>query len=158
MTWILLLFFAGLLLLLTEVLVPGGILGVIGGLLLLGASVLSYTEFGPTGGSLAVAAALMFTVLAFYLEFRVLPRTAAGKRAFLSHEIKATSSAYGPEAIDLVGATAESVTVLAPSGYVTIAGKRYEAFCQSGFVPVGTELRVVSADAFRLVVAPVSPS
>lgn len=158
MTWIILLFSAGLLLLLAEVLVPGGILGAVGGVMLLAASALSYHTFGPAGGSAAVAVALVLTVLAFYLEFRVLPRTAAGKRAFLRHEITATSSAYGPEALDLIGATAESATVLSPSGYVTISGKRYEAFCQTGFVPPGTELRVVSADAFRIVVTPVSPT
>lgn len=156
MTWIVLLFAAGLLLLLTEVLVPGGILGAIGGVLLLAGSLLSFATFGTTGGIVAVAAATVLVLLAFYLEFRILPRTAAGKRAFLSHEITATASTYGPEALQLVGSAATAATTLAPSGYITVNQQRYEAFCQTGFASAGTPLTVISADNFRLVVRPIT--
>lgn len=154
MTWIVLLFAAGLLMLLAEVLVPGGILGTVGGIMLLIGSLLSYLTFGATGGSIAITAALALTALAFYLEFRVLPRTKAGRRAFLHHQITATSSTYGPEAASLVGSNATAATTLAPSGYVTIGTHRYEAFCRTGYATQGTKLRVISADSFRIIVTP----
>jgi membrane-bound serine protease (ClpP class) len=51
-----------------------------------------------------------------------------------------------------VGKTAEAVTTLAPSGYVVVDGRRYEAFSQSGHAAKGAILRVVGLDNFRLIV------
>jgi membrane-bound serine protease (ClpP class) len=52
----------------------------------------------------------------------------------------------------VVGREAVAVTTLAPSGYVELDGRRYEAFCQSGMATAGARLRVVDVDTFRLVV------
>ena len=40
---------------------------------------------------------------------------------------------------------------------VIIGGKRYEAFCQSGFIETGAPLQVIGADNFRLIVSPSQP-
>ncbi len=154
MTLIILLFALGIALLAAEVLVPGAVLGTIGGLMMFAACVLSFLRLGPAGGSIAVAAALSLTAITLYLEFRWLPKTAVGKRAFLTREITGVSAALGAEARELIGKSAEAVTMLSPSGYVRIDGKRYEAFCQSGQVPAGAVLDVVGADNFRLIVSP----
>lgn len=156
MTLIILLFALGIVLLAVEVLVPGGILGSIGGLLMFGGCVMAFVEFGTGGGMIAVAAALALTALAFFIEFRILPRTAVGKRAFLKSEITGVSAAFGEEARNLVGKSAEALTMLSPSGYIVIDGTRYEAFCQSGQVPAGAALKVIAADNFRLIVSPIS--
>jgi membrane protein implicated in regulation of membrane protease activity len=55
-------------------------------------------------------------------------------------------------AADVVGREAVAQTVLAPSGYVVVDGKRYEAYSQTGHAIVGTRLRVVGLDNFRLIV------
>ena len=90
--------------------------------------------------------------MAIYLEFYILPKTKWGKRAFLTAEVTGVSAAYGPDAQEMVGKSAEAITVLSPSGYILVDGKRFEAFCQSGQVPPGTALEVVGADNFRLIV------
>lgn len=154
MTLVILLFALAIMMLAVEVIIPGGILGTIGGLMMFAACVLSFMRFGPVGGAIAVSAALVLTFIILYIEFRWLPRTAIGKRAFLSKEMTGVSAAFGDEARDLIGKSAEAVTMLSPSGYVLINGKRYEAFCQSGQVPVGTILEVTSTDNFRLIVSP----
>jgi membrane-bound ClpP family serine protease len=133
--------------------VPGAILGSIGGLLMFGGCVKAFMEFGTLGGILAVAVALALAGLAFYLEFRVLPRTRLGRRAFLTSEITGVSAAFGQEARALIGKPAEALTMLSPSGYIRVEGKRYEAFCQSGQAPAGTLLEVIGADNFRLIVS-----
>lgn len=153
MTLVILLFGLGILLLAVEVIVPGGILGSLGGLLMFAACVVSFREFGTAGGMLAVASALVLTTLALVVEFVILPRTPMGRRAFLKTEITATSAAYGDEAKALVGKSGEALTLLSPSGYVMIDGHRYEAFSESGQVPPGAALRVVGADNFRLIVS-----
>ncbi len=153
MTLIILLFAIGILLIAVEVIVPGGILGSIGALMMFGGCVMAFLEYGTTGGIVAVIAAFVIGGLAVFLEFRILPRTKLGKRAFLTHEITAVSAAFGKEALNLVGKSAEALTMLSPSGYVRVDGRRYEAFCQSGQVPAGSALEIIGADNFRLIVA-----
>jgi membrane-bound ClpP family serine protease len=53
----------------------------------------------------------------------------------------------------VIGQVATALTTLAPSGFVSIAGKRYEAFCRSGLVARGAQLTVVGVDNFRLIVS-----
>jgi membrane-bound serine protease (ClpP class) len=153
MTLIILLFALGILLLAVEVIVPGGILGSIGGLLMFGGCIAAFMRYGTGGGILAAAVAAVLTALAFYIEFRVLPKTAIGRRAFLTKEITGVSAAFGEDARDLIGKSANALTMLSPSGYIMVDGKRYEAFCQSGQVPAGTALEVTGADNFRLIVS-----
>jgi membrane-bound ClpP family serine protease len=158
MTSIILLFALGIVLIAVEVIVPGGILGAIGGLMMFGGCVMSFMEYGTLGGLAASMIALLLAVLALYLEFRVLPKTAIGKRAFLTREITSVSAAFGQEARELIGKSAEALTMLSPSGYIRIDGKRYEAFCQSGQVPAGAPLEVIGVDNFRLIVSPSKPN
>jgi len=153
MTLIILLFALGILLLAVEVIVPGAILGSIGGLMMFGGCVMAFMEYGTGGGIIAVSVALALAGLAFYLEFRVLPRTRVGRRAFLTSEVTGVSAAFGQEARELVGKSAEALTMLSPSGYIRVDGQRYEAFCQSGQAPAGAVLEVIGADNFRLIVS-----
>jgi len=158
MSLIILLFIIGILCIVAEVIVPGGILGGVGALFMFGGCVLAFTRYDVGGGLVAVAAALLITIIALTLEFKLLPKTKLGRRAFLEKEISGSSSIYGAETRELVGKTAEALTRLSPSGYVRIDGKRYDAFSQSGQIDAGTELRVVGSDNFRLIVAPIQSS
>jgi membrane-bound ClpP family serine protease len=153
MTLIILLFSLGILLLAVEVIVPGAILGSLGGLFMFGGCIMAFIEFGTLGGICAVAVAVVLAGLAFFLEFRVLPRTRIGKRAFLTSQITGVSAAFGDEARAFIGKPAEALTMLSPSGYIRVEGKRYEAFCQSGQAPAGAMLEVIGADSFRLIVS-----
>lgn len=152
MTLIVLLFAIAIVLMVLEVLVPGAILGTIGGVLMFIGSVCAFVQFGFGGGMIALALAFAVAGLAFFIEFHWLPKTKLGRRAFLTEEVKGVAAAFGDEARELIGQPAEAVTLLSPSGYVRIAGRRYEAFCQSGQAPVGAVLEVIGADSFRLIV------
>ena len=154
MTLIILLFSIGILFIAVEVIVPGAILGSIGGLLMFAGCVMAFIDYGALGGAIAVLIAFSIAGVALFLEFHYLPRTRFGKRAFLRAEITAVSAAFGSEARELIGKSAQAITMLSPSGYVLVDGQRYEAFCQSGQAPVGTALEVTDADNFRLIVSP----
>jgi len=152
-TAILLLFLLGTVLLVFEVFMPSSILGILGGLAMLGGCVLAFTDYGVGGGSLALLAGLAILGLALYCEFGLLPRTRLGRRFFLHDAIGATSQPppAAPEAV--VGKLCEAATTLAPTGYVLLEGRRYEACSQSGHVARGTTLRVTGVDSFRLTVS-----
>lgn len=156
MSWVILLFVVGTVLLAAEVIVPGAILGMIGGLLLFAGCVTAFQLLGGTVGFIAVAIALSLAGVAIALQFYILPRTRLGKRAFLTREMSGTSNNFSAENRGLVGATAEALTRLTPTGYVMVDGRRCEAFCDSGQVPEGTHLKVIAVDNFRLVVTPVT--
>lgn len=153
MNAILLLFLIGVILLGFEVFVPGGILGVFGGLALLGGVVLAFLEFGQTGGWSAIAAASGLVVGLLFLEFRVLPSTRVGRRLFLEASVAGTSQPAVAEVASVLDRTGEAATALSPSGYVIVDGRRYEAFCRSGFADKGASVRVVGVDNFRLIVS-----
>ena len=153
MSGIVLLFALGILLLTFEVVVPGGVLGVLGGLAMLAGCALAFFEFGATGGGIAVVVAVACLSLGLFIEFRVLPKTRYGKKFFLHQSVDALSQPKPADEKVIVGKTGEAVTMLAPSGYVSIEGRRYEAFSQSGLIAKGTLVRVVGVDNFHLIVA-----
>jgi membrane-bound ClpP family serine protease len=152
MTLIILLFSLGIVFIAVEVLIPGGILGTIGALMMFGGCVAAFLTLGTASGMVAVAVAFAVAAAAFYIQFRILPKTALGRRAFLSNEITAVTSNLAEETRDLIGKSGQAVTMLSPSGYILIDGKRYLAYCQSGQVPAGAVLDVIAADNFRLIV------
>ena len=152
MTLIILLYSIGILLLVAEVLVPGGVIGTVGAILMFIGCVIAFVHYGAGGGLLALLVGCVLACAAFYIEFRVLPRTKIGRQAFLTKEMTGVSAAFGAEARNLIGKSAEALTMLSPSGYVRVDGRRYEAFCQSGQAPVGAALEVIGADSFRLIV------
>ena len=152
MNAIMLLFTLGLVLLFFEVFVPGGVLGVIGGLLMFAGSGLTFARFGVEAGAVATLVALALIGLMLYVELFLLPRTAVGKRLFLEREI-AERSQPPPASADIVGQTGEAVTTLAPTGVVMVGDRRYEAASQSGLLPKGTAVKVVRVETFRLIVS-----
>jgi len=151
MNAILLLFLIGVLLLAGEVFVPGAILGIIGAVCMFGGCVLSFTQFGTSGGLLATGVAVALLGLALYVELIWLPKTRVGKKMIVQSTVSATSQPALAELNAVVGKTAEALTPLVPSGYVLVDGRRYEAFSQSGHAPKGATLRVTGLDNFRLI-------
>jgi membrane-bound serine protease (ClpP class) len=152
MSLIVALFVIGAALLAVEVFVPGGILGVLAGIALLAGVVLAFVEHGSTGGWSAFAAALAITFLTLWFEFVILPKTPWGRKLFLNASVKGASQPPLAERDAVVGQAGVADTTLAPSGYVVVAGKRYEAFSRSGLITKGEALRVVELDNFRLIV------
>ena len=152
MTAIVMLFITGAVLLAAEVMLPGAIAGVIGGAALLGGAVLAFMEFGAGVGAVATLAALLLLGAMLYAELVWLPRTKVGRDLVVKSVVG--SQSQPPLATDdVIGQRATALTTLAPSGFVSIAGKRYEAFSRSGHVARGAMLTVVGFDNFRLIVS-----
>ncbi len=145
------LFALGVVLIFFELLVPGGILGMLGALAMLGGCVLAFIEYGVGGGLLAF---LLFSVLGaacLAIELKWLPRTRIGGKFFLQGAVRGTS--HQPPAPDtLIGKECEALTTLSPTGLVKVEGKQYEAFSQSGLINRGARMKVVAVDNFRVTV------
>ncbi len=152
MSLVLLLFVTGIILLALELIVPGLVLGIAGGLAMLAGVALAFRENGSHGGWLAAAGAGVVLAAVIYAELVWLPKSRLAK--FFSMGMTLAGKSQPPVAVadEVVGAEAVAETTLAPSGYVRVAGRRYEAFCQNGFAAEGARLRVRSVDNFRLIV------
>lgn len=152
MNAILLLFLVGIVLLAGEIFTPGLILGVLGAVAMIAGCGLAFSQFGPVAGGLAALAAVLLLGLTLYLELVWLPKTHFGRKLVVHSTVSSTSQPMPAAAVAVMGKTAEAVTTLAPSGYVNVDGRRYEAFCQSGHAAKGAVLRVIGLDNFRLIV------
>lgn len=152
MTLVIVLFVLGVILLALEIVVPGAILGSIGGLLMLGGVVAAFTNLGTSGGLVATIVALLLLGATFYLEMVWLPRSRLAKHLSMDTTIDSVSQPPLAKESAVVGREAVALTALAPTGFVRVDGQRYEASCRSGFAAVGETLQVVGLDAFRLIV------
>jgi membrane-bound serine protease (ClpP class) len=157
MTTLALLFLIGTLLLTAEIFLPGGIAGVAGAVVLLVGSVLAFNQYGLTGGVWASVGALGLLGVMLYVELVLLPKTKLGRSLVVNATVDSTSQPPIARAEDVVDQPAVALTTLAPSGFVQVAGRRFEAFCRSGYAAKGADLRVVGVDNFRLIVIVSNP-
>jgi membrane-bound serine protease (ClpP class) len=94
---------------------------------------------------------VLAVVLALALV-RFLPHDWIWDRLIVQSVQEATSQPLPARESEVVGKTALALTTMAPTGYVLVDGRRYEASCESGLAEKGSSLRVVAVDNFRLIV------
>ncbi len=152
MSLIILFFLLGLILLAVELVVPGGVLGVAGGVLLFGGVCMAFYYYGMSGGMAAAIVALLLLGVTFYLEMVWLPRSRMAKNLSIDATIDSVSQPPLAQESDVLGREAVALSTLAPTGFVQVGGRRYEASCRSGYAAAGETLKVVGLDAFRLIV------
>lgn len=135
-----------------EIFVPGGILGAIGGLCLIGATVLTYIHYGLMPSLIVFFCSLVFVIFFFFFAINLLPKLPIGKKLILSDTQKGYHSNIEEADETIIGKQGKAITTMAPSGTVVIEGQRYEAASQSGMLAVDDPVVVVSKDSFKLVV------
>jgi len=150
MILIITLFVIGLVFLSFELITPGGVLGIIGVVAMLTGCVLVWVDYGATAGLIAILAAFILAGITLYSELKLLPKTRFGRRMFNESAVTGASQPPPADPADVLGRDCEALTILAPTGYVLLDGKRYEARSLSGLVDKGERLRITSLDNFTL--------
>lgn len=154
-----LLFFAGLVLIALELFViPGfGIAGV-GGIAAILASI--YFSFPDSATALkSLALSLFAAIVLGAVVLRFLPRSRAWQRLVLSATVEeAEEDRLFREAMELeqipvaVGKVGKAVTPLRPAGVIDVAGERFDAMTDGEFVEPGTPVRIVRVEGRKIVV------
>ncbi len=142
---------AALVLIFFEVILPGGILGLLALACIVGATYAGFAEYGVFGGFLTLLASLVAAMVLIYIEFKLLANSRLGRGFFLSSAVSGHSNqAQGEETI--IGREARTMTRLNPSGRVAVDGKLYEAYSQDGYIESGEVVRVAKRDNFKLII------
>ncbi|MCG8599884.1 MAG: NfeD family protein [Verrucomicrobiales bacterium] len=151
MTLILLLSIIGIVAILAELVLPGGILGVIGIGLLVAAVVVTFAKFGATAGIVASVLLLIFcfVVLGWWMKyFHRLPLT---RKLILQNE-SGEEDEKKEERNSLLGKSGTTLTDLMPSGRVKIDGQKIDVIAESGSIGVGVDVTVVAVRGPSIVV------
>ena len=155
--WVIVLFLAGMALVFAELIVPGGVCGVIGALLVLISCGLgcyhypSYAFFIILG---EVVAATMAVVFGLYY----LPRSFAGK-AMILHSSQPAEEGWVAAMSDesLLGASGQAYTKLRPAGVIVVDDRRVDAVSSGDYINKGEQVRVIEVKGSRVVVEPFTP-
>jgi membrane-bound serine protease (ClpP class) len=144
---------AGILLVGLEIFVPGGVLGVLGGLCLVGAIVVGF-QMSPTAGWLGLIVAVLGTAGGLWLWIRIVPKTRLGQQLTLSADGK-DFKAPSETRKQWLGREGIAQSDLRPSGIARIDGQRVDVVAEGAWIPAGTPIRVVAVDGIRVTVRPV---
>ncbi|MFN4110751.1 MAG: NfeD family protein [Ignavibacteria bacterium] len=144
-----LLLIAGLILIILEILIlPGMVVGFIGVLLLIVSVIIAFREAGFEVGILLILAILFLIIILFYImkKLKVL------NRFILDQENKIISKNLFNSSQTLIGETGIALTDLKPSGFILIENRKYDALSEAEFILKDSKVKVISLNAFKLVV------
>ena len=141
----------GVLLLLAEIILPSGVSGVMGGLCLLVAIVLGFTQSFNLGVSLLFGS-MFFAAFMLWLFVRFVPDSPIGKLVFLKKSAKEWDG-FETANKTLLGKTGISCTMLRPSGMAVIDDERIDVVTEGEMIQKDQPIKVIEIEGNRIVVA-----
>ena len=129
MSWYITFLACGLFLIGIEIFVPGGIIGTLGALALIGAAAIGFAIFPPLLGWLSLTMILVLTVLAAYVWMRWFPHSPIGKALSLAQNISKKDqdeSSWAP------GMQGTATSTLRPAGKALIDGRHADVIAEDG--------------------------
>lgn len=148
---------AGLILLASEIFVPGGVVGTLGGLLLIAAAIVGFDLFGPEGGVLSLIGLLVLLGAYIVLLVHYLPRSFIGRKFTLKEDLKDSHSS-ARSYMDILGQEGVAITDLRPAGIARVGEERVHVMAESNWIEKETPIRVVAAEGNRVMVRKLSAS
>lgn len=144
----------GMLLLVSETFMPGGILGTIGFILVLIGLVITYREHGASTGHTVLAVTLVSTVVLVVAGLKIFPKTRLGKSVILESDVsKENGYDSSIERLDgMVGMTGVVLTDLRPAGIAKIDEKRVDVTSEGGYIISGESIKVIKIDGNKVLV------
>lgn len=138
----------GYALFLVELVVPGGVLGILGVLSVLYGCYLAF-GVGFVWGAIAIIASVLF----FVFSIRWLLRSKTGRRLTMSDaDLVQSSKSTDKEWQHFVGQGGVAASPLRPAGLAEIDGQRVDVVSDNEFLDAGTKIRVIHVEGRRIVV------
>lgn len=150
--WSLVFFAAGIILILLEMVIPGGVIGIIGFGAFLASFFLATNHYLHMAFSLFIA----FTIatLACIVMIKVFDKKMKFFKKLILTEATTTESGYvsNQNRTELLGLTGTTLTDLRPSGTVLIGDERIDVVSNGSFIPKGTVVKFIKVEGSRIVV------
>ena len=148
----LIVFVIGLILVIAELFVPGGIIGIIGGALIIGSILFAGESFVHMAYSILIAMIIAGLGMVILMKF-------FGKRLHLFNRLvlkDATTTEEGyvsnTNRVELIGKQGISITPLRPSGTIVIQNERLDVVTEGSYVDASKTVEVVKVEGSRIVV------
>lgn len=136
-----------------EIFIPGGILGIVGGVAWLFAAGVGWRNFPEPWNLLSASSLLIFGVLTFIVWIRYFPKSRMGKTLSLQ-ESSANFKSHLHDNIP-VGTVGEAVSTLRPSGIAKFDGKRVDVVADGEWIEAGTSIKVSTTSRGHIAVVKV---
>lgn len=149
---VLIMFVIGLILLIAEFFVPGGIVGIIGGAFIIMSIIFAGASVTHMLLSIIIAMAIAVVGMVVLMKF-------FGKKLQVFNKLvlkDATSSEEGyvsnENRVELISKVGKTLTPLRPAGVVEVDGERLDVVSEGNFVDAQKEVRIVKVEGSRIVV------
>ncbi|MFA7256746.1 MAG: NfeD family protein [Kiritimatiellales bacterium] len=150
MSWYITLLVCGLFLIGVEIFIPGGVVGTLGALALVGAAVIGFMTFPPVFGWLSLLLILTLTALAAFVWMKFFPKSPMGKMLSLNQNISKKDqddSTWKP------GMKGTAMSTLRPSGRALIEGQHADVIADDGtWIEQNAPVEVVKVSGNRIYV------
>lgn len=140
----------GVMLLLVELVLPGGVVGGLGFLALVAAVMLGFME-GPMVGLIVLVAVVIGSLAGFWAWLTYLPKSRIGGKLLLSKDGRDWRG-YDPAKQELVGKHGVAQSTLRPSGVGVIDGRRHDVESLGDVIERGMAIEVVRVEGNRVIV------
>lgn len=147
-----LLFAVGIVLILLELVLPGGIIGIFGLAAFLASFFLATENFVHMGISLLIA--LTISILASVVMIKVYDKKMNFFKKLILTDSTSTESGYvsNQNRTELMGINGYALTDLRPSGTIAVEDERIDVVSEGGFIKKGSTVKVIKVEGSRIVV------
>ncbi|MBW3113063.1 NfeD family protein [Bacillus sp. MCCB 382] len=150
------LFVIGIILIVAEFFLPGGISGGLGIGAILGSIMLAGGDMMQMGISVLIA--LLIAAATVIIFVKVFGKKMKFFNKIILNDSTSTESGYVSNAnrLDLIGKEGVTKTPLRPSGTVIVEEERIDAVTEGGFIKAGEKVKIVKVEGSRIVVRDIS--
>lgn len=145
-------FIIGLVLLLLEFFVPGGIVGIIGGALIIIS--LLFAGASVTHMAYSIIIAMFIAVIGMVILMKFFGKKLHVFNKLVLRDATTTEEGYvsNTNRIELIGRVGEAVTPLRPAGVIVIDHERIDAVSEGSYIDKGKQVEVIKVEGSRIVV------
>ncbi|MCK9338535.1 MAG: NfeD family protein [Bacteroidales bacterium] len=138
----------GLIALILEILViPGGVVGILGLLSITAGIIISYVTYGTTAGNITLAITLVVIIVSSVAALR----SKTWRKLMLDTKLESKMNDFDEQRIK-VGAVGTTLSRLAPSGKAIFDGEIVEVTSSQTFINENEEILIIKIDGNKIIV------
>ncbi|MBO0996529.1 nodulation protein NfeD [Bacillus sp. SD075] len=151
-------FIIGVILVLVEFFIPGGIIGLLGFTAIVGSLFLATGD--PVHMTISLLIAVTVSILVFILLVKVFGKQMKFFRKMILTDATKTEQGYvsNPNRLDLLGVEGKALTDLRPSGTALVKEERVDVVTEGSFISKGSPITIVKVEGSRVVVREIPDS